>query len=317
MASSTKAAGTGANLTGVGSVAWSNPGYIVSPDANRSLNVVTSAGSNYLRASNFGFAIPAGAIIQGILVNIKRSASNNYVKDAQVKLVNASGTISGDNKALASNWSGSNLVFSYGSSLDLWGLTLTPADINDSDFGCVLAVTLTSGSNAAAYVDHIEIVIYYSSLTTIAAVISQSATVTPMLHRMIGCVASLAQSASLTSALSTYVNFEAAITQASSLVSSIKTVAQFVVSIAQSATLIAGSKVEVKVTSAIEQLSTITAQLRVPALLSAAIQQLATFIPKGSSSWTSVTPPSNSWDENTDGSDTWIDISDSTNWTEL
>lgn len=320
MASSTKSAGTGSNLTGVGSNAWTSPGNIVSANGSYAYN--NQGDTNYVRASNFGFTIPSTATITGVVVKIKRYCpSSNRVNDTYLRLVNAAGVVSGNNKASSSYWPTSNTVATYGASNDLWGLTLTPTDVNDVDFGVALACDdnyiFILKPHVYAYVDHVEITIYYSDITNMAATISQTATVVAVLHRMIGCVASITQTASFLGALSTYVNFIASIIQNASLTSNLKSVVNFAVSIIQNSTLTAGSKIEVKLASAIEQLATVTTKLRIPALLAVSIQQLATFIPKGSSSWTSVTPPSNDWDDPIDGSDDWTDISDSTNWTEL
>ena len=60
-------AGAGANATGVGTVAWSNPGYITADDSNEATcSLGGSTVSNYLWATNFGFGIPADAIIDGV-----------------------------------------------------------------------------------------------------------------------------------------------------------------------------------------------------------------------------------------------------------
>lgn len=63
-------AGTGANVTGIGTVAWSNPGNITASDGNRAS--AANGVSNYLRVSNFGFSLPANANPIGIQVDIQR-----------------------------------------------------------------------------------------------------------------------------------------------------------------------------------------------------------------------------------------------------
>ena len=60
-------AGAGASATGVGTVVWTNPGYITAADTSYATCALSSsAQSNYLWATNFGFAIPAGNVINGI-----------------------------------------------------------------------------------------------------------------------------------------------------------------------------------------------------------------------------------------------------------
>lgn len=65
-------AGTGADGGGV-NVAWVNPGNVTANDsvfATAALNV--GLHTNELLATNFGFAIPAGATINGIQVDVNR-----------------------------------------------------------------------------------------------------------------------------------------------------------------------------------------------------------------------------------------------------
>jgi len=58
-------------------LSWSNPDNVPSSDnAYASANVGCATDqSHYLKASNFGFSLPAGAIILGIVVEIERSQS--------------------------------------------------------------------------------------------------------------------------------------------------------------------------------------------------------------------------------------------------
>jgi hypothetical protein len=63
----------GANVTGTGTVAWTNTNGVISNDSSYATIVLgTSAYSNYLQATGFGFNIPAGTTINGIQVSIMR-----------------------------------------------------------------------------------------------------------------------------------------------------------------------------------------------------------------------------------------------------
>lgn len=162
-ATSATSPSTVVNLTGVGTTAWTNPSNAVSSD-----NVYATVGlddefSNYLKATNFGFNIPAGSTIDGVVVEVERkSIASDQNKDTNVKLVKG-GVISGNNKAdTATYWSTTDTYKSYGASNDLWGVTLTPTDVNASDFGVVFSVYGFSNFRTG-YVDHIRITIYYTS----------------------------------------------------------------------------------------------------------------------------------------------------------
>lgn len=88
----------------------------------------------YLKASNFGFAIPAGATINGVIVEFERkssaSTSTIHCHDARISLIKADGTIGATSKAdTVTRWSTTEAYFSYGANNDLWGLSLAEADI--------------------------------------------------------------------------------------------------------------------------------------------------------------------------------------------
>jgi hypothetical protein len=167
VASSVKFPGTAADDSAAGSVAWTSIANITATDfavANAALNVPGDI-SHYAKATNFGFAIPGTATITGVLVEVVRTASGLGVYDKTVKLVKG-GVVSGNNNgALAQEWSTFTTV-GYGSSSDLWGLTLTPADVNGATFGVV--VSATSTTPASARLDSVKITVYYQPLANVA-----------------------------------------------------------------------------------------------------------------------------------------------------
>ena len=114
--------GTMADDATVGTAAWTNP-----DNAKVSDNVYTTVGagdtgiSHYLKATNFGFSIPSGATIGGILVEIERkgdlSDASNNIQDSNLRIVKSDGTIGTTNKAdIGTNWPTSDTYASYGSS---------------------------------------------------------------------------------------------------------------------------------------------------------------------------------------------------------
>jgi hypothetical protein len=167
LTSGAKDAGTAVNATGVGTVAWGTPGNITATGTPyATMSVAANATTNYLRATNYGFTIPANATIQGISVSINKSSSGTaspFLRDNVVSLVKA-GTIQTTNKALTgTNWLNTGLaVVNYGGTTDLWSTTWTPTEINDVNFGVVLSATNTSTFNRTATVDYIRITVSYS-----------------------------------------------------------------------------------------------------------------------------------------------------------
>jgi hypothetical protein len=162
-----------ADDSAVGTDVWNNPGNVASSDNVYSNVNVAAPGaaetSHYLKCTNFGFAIPSGATINGVTVAIERKAltagtANVFVKDSTIKLVKG-GTVSGANKAnTVTYWPTTEGSVSYGGAADLWTLTLSDTDINGSTFGVVLSVSIRDrfGVGQVGYVDLISITIDYT-----------------------------------------------------------------------------------------------------------------------------------------------------------
>ena len=122
----------------------------------------TNEASDYLDVQDFGFDVPTGATIDGIVVTIERKSSTGTVKDGLLKLLNASGAAAGNDKGkLLDAWPTSDASVSYGAPSDTWGVTPTVAMVNDADFGVRLSVTGSVKSDVAS-VDHISMTVYYT-----------------------------------------------------------------------------------------------------------------------------------------------------------
>jgi hypothetical protein len=123
--------------------------------------------TRYLFASNFGFNIPGTATINGITVDIYRVSGNtNSVTDSTVKL-SLTGLPTGANRAITTAWPLAAAYYTYGSSTDLWGLSLTPADVNTATFGVFLKVYNQSNLTTTPTVNHIRITVDYTMSTGI------------------------------------------------------------------------------------------------------------------------------------------------------
>lgn len=154
------------NNTSVGDVSWTNPGNAAASDnlyATASLGTAdTTDTTYYLMATGFGFNIPNGVTISGVVVEVERRASGSGVRDYSVRLVVANTAVGSNNAFTATDWPTTDTYVTYGSATDLWGLTLTPADINSGGFGVAISATNTSTASRTAYIDHIRITIYYT-----------------------------------------------------------------------------------------------------------------------------------------------------------
>lgn len=138
-------AGTGANLTGIGTVSWASPGNITASDDTRATtNVGVASVSNWLVATNFDFSsIPNDAAILGVTGTIEASylTSPTTVTSASFVVGNA---VVGTAKTLSQALTSSDASYTVGSASDLWGYAITPAVLKVSTTG--FAVSFTGGA---------------------------------------------------------------------------------------------------------------------------------------------------------------------------
>lgn len=134
--------------------------------------VLLGSATKYAKITGFNFDIPADAAITGIEVAIEKSATGLLanVTDNAIRIVK-NGLVTGDNKAKSGGWPASDAVFTYGNSNELWGETWTPSEINATDFGIVISVSL-AGSLAltSARIDRVAITVFYNIILPIELV---------------------------------------------------------------------------------------------------------------------------------------------------
>jgi hypothetical protein len=164
----TKMPGTVEDNAGVGTAAWENPGNAKTADGTFALALVGFAGNpttHYLKATNYGFAIPTGATVEGILVSILGKAEGSGAFDNRVRIIKG-GVIEEtvDHAKVpqipSNEWLHAWVRRLYGGSGDLWGQTWLPSDINASTFG--VALSLTGSKGTSALVDVVEITVAYT-----------------------------------------------------------------------------------------------------------------------------------------------------------
>jgi hypothetical protein len=156
----TNSPGTVADAAGIGTVAWENAGNAKVSDG---VFATASGGgiTHFLKATNFGFAIPSTATIFAILVGVERSQSGKGdVDDEAVRLVKGGVIGTTDRARPGYGWPEVEEYAFYGG--DLWGDTWTPANINATTFGAAIAADTLNVESLSARVDHIQIGVYYS-----------------------------------------------------------------------------------------------------------------------------------------------------------
>lgn len=122
-----------------------------------------------LTVSDFGFSIPAGAVIEGIVLEVEKrrnAGGSGIVEDNGLQIMKG-GVLVGLNKSqYGIDWPTTDTYVSYGSSTDLWGTTWTVADINANDFGVSLAsISYVCGATITTAIDHVRMTVYYSTTT--------------------------------------------------------------------------------------------------------------------------------------------------------
>lgn len=151
-----------------GNQPWSSSGRATSSNNSYATASVDGSTTRYLRCTRYNFAIPAGAIINGITVHVERKSSstdNGGSRDAAMRLVKA-GVIGTADRSIATTYTTSDVIEAHGGATDLWGTTWTAANINAASFGAVFAATKASAAGAAhtIRVDHVRITVDYSLL---------------------------------------------------------------------------------------------------------------------------------------------------------
>jgi hypothetical protein len=161
------AAGTTASDGTVGTVAWANPGNAVLADNVYAVatSIPASTGvSEYLKLTNWGFALPASAVVDGIRCDWERKAQAiSSLKTNSIKLVKA-GTIAGTEQLGSDTgfYSTTDATFSHGGSASLWGTTWTDAEVNASGFGVVISVkNLHATVACTASIDFARLIVAY------------------------------------------------------------------------------------------------------------------------------------------------------------
>src|SRR5688572_13010846 len=154
-------AGTGENVDRAGLTAWTNPGNVVSDNAADA--TCNGTGSDYLVARNFSLNIPADAVVAGITVRVEASEHSTSTEALNAQIQNDAGALVGSSKPATINGTG-KAVYTYGGAADTWGATLTPAIVNDPDFGVRLWFTTAHDVR----VDYVTLAVEYGVPVTVS-----------------------------------------------------------------------------------------------------------------------------------------------------
>ncbi|MFO1019277.1 MAG: hypothetical protein U0903_01040 [Planctomycetales bacterium] len=158
--------GSSVSSPAAGTSFWINPGNVFTSDSNYTgFDAESSGDSEYLDITGFGFSIPAGSTINGILFEVRKreAAAADNIYDKLVKALKA-GTAVGSDLKSASEWGTTFAYASYGGAANLLGTTWTANDINHSGFGIRIqaAESVGQNTNAEGRIDHIRCTVTYT-----------------------------------------------------------------------------------------------------------------------------------------------------------
>lgn len=134
-------AGTASNYNDGSTVAWTD---VSNATGSNSATYAYAGGGaedslQVLRLSNFGFSIPDGSTIDGIQVEVYNESVAGNAQWETVKLL-IGGVEAGSNLSDAASLSIPADTKVFGDSSELWGLTPSVSDVNDSGFGISLDI---------------------------------------------------------------------------------------------------------------------------------------------------------------------------------
>lgn len=151
---------TAENIDKSGGTAWGNLTNLYTANDSGANIGYTEIPTDWLVGKGFGFSIPSGATIDGIVVEWRLKRNGIPTFDNGIRIVKG-GVIGTTDRSSGSDWPADWEYRTYGSSSDLWGETWTSSDINSADFGAALSAIDSVGFIAPG-VDHVRITVYYT-----------------------------------------------------------------------------------------------------------------------------------------------------------
>jgi hypothetical protein len=135
------------------------PAWTTGPPSTVSITPAQFVSDN-LNITGFGMSIPSTAIVQGIAFTVNwQTSSDTDVGDNQVQALKGVSAVGPDHSALPSGVH----PYTYGSSLDLWGTTWAPADINAANFGITLGAINYGINHRAFLINSATVTVFYST----------------------------------------------------------------------------------------------------------------------------------------------------------
>lgn len=153
-----------ANPSNAAAATWSNPTNAYSLNGSNASVVLAAHGSRYLSLYGWGFSVPTGATITGVMVETYGNVSSGTL-NVGINLYD-DGTDSGTGSGISLNHSWNSLTIwrTVGGSSELWSRSITPALVNDTLWAVVM---YTDASSSLTWnLDQLRMTVFYSEVTS-------------------------------------------------------------------------------------------------------------------------------------------------------
>ena len=154
------------NTGSIGTLTWASPSNAAS--SNDTYTTITTSGTNqtshYLKLTNFGFAIPTGESVLGVIVRVEGKCSAGQVK-INARIVIGGTTQTGTTRSEVFG-AQSDIYLYFGGHNDIFGqASISEAQGEASTFGVSIYTSENDTSGAVISIDHVTITIIYGSNT--------------------------------------------------------------------------------------------------------------------------------------------------------
>jgi hypothetical protein len=164
MASSGPNSGSSAANVSDSGFAWTNPSNALTADgSSATASPLSGESTDWLQVTGFGFSIPAGATVNGVVVEVKIGASATDAFDTTAVQLVTGGAAEGVTRSDSGNIPTTAAYVSVGGPTDLWGGTWTPAKVNAATFGAWVKTFADAGPPAVVSIDHVRVTVYYTA----------------------------------------------------------------------------------------------------------------------------------------------------------
>lgn len=134
--------GTAESVARGAGTAWPTPSNVLSDDTTDSICASGGSGSQYLVCRNFGLSLATGDTVGGITIRVEASEHSGGTEVLNAQLQDNTGALIGTAKTVTLSGV-AKAIYTYGSTTDLWGATLTETIVNNANFGVRLWFTTT------------------------------------------------------------------------------------------------------------------------------------------------------------------------------